>query len=255
MMRARLIVIAVLAAGCVQSNATRCDGLVCPADTTCAPAGEQRCVDTDLVAACRGKSDGDTCDVAGLPPGTCSLGMCQTSRCGDGRVTGAEECDGTDFDGRNCQTLGFYEKAGLGCTADCRYEASACVGRCGDGVKNGPELCDGGDMGTSTCFDAGYYAAPGLACTSSCTYDTAACRGGHCGDGIVNGLEQCDSRGAMTTSCAGLGYLSAMSGLTCSNNCTYTSNSCLCTGGTRCAAWTQRCDCPKTGGCGCVAAQ
>jgi hypothetical protein len=253
-MTARWLLIAVFAAGCVQSNSSRCDGLVCPSGTTCAPAGEHRCVDSDLVDACAGRAEGASCSVSGLPPGTCSLGMCQTSRCGDGRVTGAEECDGTDFDGRSCQTLGFYEKNGLACTSDCRYEASACVGRCGDGVKNGPELCDAADMGTSNCFDAGFYSAPGLACNSGCTFDTALCRGGRCGDGVINGLEQCDG-GVITATCGSLGYASAMSGLSCSSYCTFASTSCLCTGNTRCAAHTQRCDCPKTGGCGCVAMQ
>ncbi|MFN0245630.1 MAG: hypothetical protein ACKV2T_01895 [Kofleriaceae bacterium] len=249
-----LLVVIALAAGCVQSNSTRCGSLVCAEGTTCAPAGDERCFDTDLVEACHARNDGDTCNVAGLPSGTCERGVCQSSRCGDGRVTGAEECDANDFDGRTCQALGFYSRAGLACTADCRYDTTACVGRCGDGVKNGPELCDSADMGTSTCFDAGFYAAPGLACKPDCTFDVVACRGGRCGDGAINGLEQCDSAAALTQSCGSLGYLSAMSGLSCSTNCTYTSNSCLCTGATRCGAWTQRCDCPKTGGCGCVAA-
>jgi len=239
--------------GCVASNATQCSGLICPGGTTCAPSGE-RCVDSDLVDACRGADNGQNCNVPGLPPASCLGGICQASRCGDDRVTGAEECDGNDFDGRTCQTLGFYEKAGLRCGSDCRYDTSQCVGKCGDGVKNGPEQCDGADLHGATCFTAGFYAAPGLACKPDCTFDVRSCTGGRCGDGTINGLEQCDGQ-KFTTSCAKMGFLGVMSGLSCTSSCTFTAKSCSCAFGVRCAAKTQRCECTKTGGCGCVAAQ
>lgn len=249
--RLALILLAVFAfaAGCVQSNASRCGSLTCPGGTTCGPAGD-RCVDNDLVDACRGANDGDTCTVPGLPPAQCQGGVCQASRCGDGRVSGSEECDGVDFDGRTCQTLGFYEPTGLACTSECRYEMSACAGRCGDGVKNGPEKCDGGDLGNATCFDAGFYAAPGIACASDCSFDTSSCGGGSCGDGIVNGFEQCDLASLGIAGCAELGYLGALSNLACSRTCTYSPQSCQCATG-RCRPNVERCECGKFG-CGCV---
>jgi len=246
----------VLGSACVTSNASRCNNnnLVCPSGMTCSPSGEQ-CVDIDLVDACRGNDDGQSCNVPGLPPATCLAGICQASRCGDDRVTGAEECDGNALNARTCQTLGFYDKPGLQCTADCRYDASQCVGRCGDGIKNGREQCDGADLGGATCFTAGFYKAPGLACKADCTFDVQACSGGRCGDSLINGLEQCDSMNFNNKTCASLGFLGAMSGLSCSSRCTYTTQSCLCATGIRCKAKTQRCDCSKFGGCGCVAVQ
>jgi hypothetical protein len=105
----------------------------------------------------------------------------------------------------------------------------------------------------ATCFTAGYYAAPGLACKSDCTFETKACGGGHCGDGIINGLEQCDGTTFKAASCDTVGFHGATTGLKCSKNCRYTATSCQCTPTARCPVG-QRCDCPKTGGCGCVAA-
>lgn len=246
--------LAALAGGCVSSDGSQCsDDLVCPAGKMCAPAGGG-CIDSDLVLACSGKDDDEGCLVAGLPPAMCRGGVCQASRCGDGRVTGAEECDADLLMGQTCQTLGFYDEAGLTCGDDCRFDTSACVGRCGDGIKNGDEQCDGAELGGATCFTAGFYKAAGLACKADCSFETAACTGGRCGDGIVNGLEQCDGED-FNRSCATLGFTGAMSDLSCTSNCLFSNQSCLCYGGNRCRARMQRCDCPKLGGCGCVSAQ
>jgi hypothetical protein len=243
--------VAAMLAGCVHSEAQTCGDLVCPATMMCAPAGDH-CVDADLVVACRGGDDGKPCTVAGLPSATCKAGICQASRCGDGRVTGSEECDGAVFaGGKTCQSLGFYEKDGLRCTADCKLDTSRCVGRCGDGKKNGHEQCDGTDLGGATCFTAGFYAAPGLGCTKDCTFDTSRCGGGRCGDGVINGLEQCDGT-KLSTTCFKLGYPGVSTGLFCSAKCTFTAKSCLCGNGVRCKANKEKCVCAKTG-CDCVA--
>lgn len=256
--RAPIAIVVALAAalggaGCVQSAASRCGDLVCPTGMTCAPTGD-RCVGMDLVLACRGGDDGKACTVPGLPPATCLGGVCQASRCGDGRVTGAEACDGAVIGGgKTCQNLGYYRADGLRCTADCKLDTSGCAGRCGDGIKNGHEQCDGKDLGGATCFAAGYYAAPGLACKSDCTFDTAKCTGGRCGDGVINGLEQCDGS-KLSTSCFKLGYPGVSIGLFCSPSCTFTSRSCLCGNGVRCKAFKETCVCAKTG-CDCVPQQ
>jgi hypothetical protein len=238
--------------GCVASGASRCSNdLVCPTGMTCSPAGDQ-CVYDDLMVACRALGDGEVCSVAGMPPGKCLGGVCQASRCGDSRVTGVEECDGATMRNQTCQMLGYYESAGLGCTAECKFDTSQCVGRCGDGVKNGDEQCDGADLGDASCLTAGYHLPKGLACKPDCSFETAACGGGRCGDGVINGLEQCDGS-KFNKSCSGLGFNGAMSGMACTGNCLFSSRSCLCAPGQRCAARTQRCECTKFG-CGCVAA-
>jgi len=239
-------------AACVESHTSRCGKLTCPMGTSCGPSGNT-CVYDDLLEACRGHADGAACTVPGLPPNQCMSGVCQASRCGDGRVTGAEDCDGSSLGSKTCQSLGFYQSEGLACTSGCKFDTARCVGRCGDGIKNGPEQCDAADLGGATCFNAGYYAAPGLACKSDCTFDTVKCGGGRCGDGIINGLEQCDGNALKAADCTAAGFTGATTGLKCSKTCRYTVSSCLCTATSRCTATTQRCDCPKTGGCGCVA--
>ncbi|HEX3482240.1 MAG TPA: hypothetical protein VHT91_44800 [Kofleriaceae bacterium] len=244
-------------AACVQSHASRCGKLTCPMGMSCGPSGDV-CVYTDMLEACRSVADGAPCTVSGLAPNQCMNGVCQASRCGDGRITGAEQCDGALLGTNTCLSLGFYRAEGLTCTADCKFDTARCVGKCGDGIKNGPEQCDGSDLGGSTCFAAGFYAAPGLACKSDCTFDTATCGGGRCGDGVLNGLEQCDgtsmgSVGGKVADCGGIGFQGATTGLKCSKTCRYSATSCLCTATARCAPGTQRCECSKTGGCGCVA--
>ncbi len=46
--------------------------------------------------------------------------------CGDGKVNGDDECDGTKFAGRSCLTEGF-EAGEVSCSSDCRIVAAACV--------------------------------------------------------------------------------------------------------------------------------
>src|SRR4051812_36867655 len=248
-------------AACVQSHASRCGDVTCPMGTSCGPSGDT-CVFTDMIEACQGLTDGASCTVPGLTPNTCLKGVCQASRCGDGRITGAEECDGTDLGSASCLTKGFYQPEGLACGADCKLDTKRCVGTCGDGIKNGPEQCDRTDLGKATCFTAGFYKPAGLACKSDCTFDTAACGGGRCGDEIINGLELCDGATlpkigtgttAKTVDCPAIGFQGATTSLKCSKSCRYTATSCLCTPTHRCNAKNERCECSKTGGCGCVA--
>ena len=238
-------------AGCLASGNSHCSNdLTCPSGMSCHPSGEG-CVDSDLVVACRGGDDGKPCSVAGMPPASCLGGVCQASRCGDGRITGAEQCDGNLLKSQTCQTQGFYEPAGLRCGADCKFDTSACVGRCGDGIKNGMEQCDGKDLGGASCFAAGFYRARGLACKADCTFDIQSCTGGRCGDGAINGLEQCDGK-TFNRTCDSMGFAGVMSGLSCTAKCTFSSQSCLCSPGRRCKANKQHCECSKFGSCGCV---
>lgn len=54
--------------------------------------------------------------------------------CGDGVQSGTESCDGQDFAGRTCGSLGF-DSGNLLCTAMCRLDTSQCTGdeNCTDG--------------------------------------------------------------------------------------------------------------------------
>jgi cysteine-rich repeat protein len=88
-------------------------------------------------------------------------------RCGDGVMSGAEECDLGDLNAD-----GVYG----GCNTSCSYDSF-----CGDGNVNGPEECDLGKSNGSA------YGAKG-GCTLGCTNVH------YCGDGIVDSTqgEECD---------------------------------------------------------------
>jgi hypothetical protein len=84
---------------------------------------------------------------------------CISPVCGDGKVEGAEECDGSNL-GRFRTCTEAYQNALAGvltCGADCRYDTSACrFPVCGDGVIEGYEECEGSDLGQhagKTCVD------------------------------------------------------------------------------------------------------
>jgi hypothetical protein len=97
--------------------------------------------------------------------------------CGDGIIGGTEACDGTNLNGKTCQTQGFSAGT-LSCAPNtCALNTSACYSYyCGDGIKNtGSEQCDGADLGGKTCMSLGY-AQGTLSCTAStCLYNTAPC--------------------------------------------------------------------------------
>lgn len=234
--------VVVLAGGCVQSEATPCGDVICPAGRACSPADPPTCVDENLIAACDGRAEGEVCTVAGGRPGVCTAGLCLLGACGDGRINGDNQCDGADLGGATCLDFGSAEPDGLLCV-DCQFDPSECVSRCGDGIKNGLEGCDGTDFGDLTCLNLGFYAPDGLTCNAAgdeaCTVNPAGCQGGFCGDGTLNGFEVCDGA-AMADTCLSLGYVGPVAPLRCADGCQYDPSSCLC-GGFLCAVGTQQC--------------
>jgi cysteine-rich repeat protein len=85
----------------------------------------------------------------------CTFDTSQCCVCGNGRLEKSpaypcnETCDGTQLDGKTCQTITppYLEGGTLGCKSTCdEFDTSGCWW-CGDGDKEGPEECDGSDFG------------------------------------------------------------------------------------------------------------
>lgn len=167
-----------LVAGCVDSREVVCaDGSICPTALAC-DLVHHTCVAADQLTSCAMLVDGDECPIAAGGTGICDQGVCLAQICGDGLVTGAEDCEGeTDAD---CTALGFYDSKPLVCSARCQFDvtASACTGFCGDGVVNGPanaETCDGTPP-PGGCIEYGFEAGR-LACSAElCTPQFTSCR-------------------------------------------------------------------------------
>ena len=90
----------------------------------CQPACgvEQACIDGACVTTCINQDDCPGSDF-------CDAGFCRPSVCGDGKLTGLEQCD-----------LGFGNTDNGFCKPNCR------LGTCGDGfVLLGHETCDDGN--------------------------------------------------------------------------------------------------------------
>lgn len=88
-------------------------------------------------------------------------------RCGDGDISAVEECEGSNFLGATCKSLGFDE--GLLSCIDCKLVKTQCTKRCGNGVVDPGEDCDGA-LGVGVCTTFGYQA-----CTAACRRDTSHC--------------------------------------------------------------------------------
>ena len=171
---ARAGVVAFLAlAGCLEPSSITCaDGTVCAADLVCAPV--HGCASPERVAACAGVADGDACEVETVP-GVCNQGVCAALVCGDGLVTGNEQCDAMLDATTTCRDRGFYQGGTVGCAGDCSWDTASCSEFCGDHVlQSGEELCEIGVGPDGTCVSFGFDAGR-LGC-AGCGVDFAACR-------------------------------------------------------------------------------
>jgi hypothetical protein len=111
-------------AGCVEPALQRCGELLCSADSVC--INNSQCATAESIDACKGLGDGMACSTV-VFTGTCLDGACTAPRCGDGIVSGSEQCDGPVPSGVDCVTYGF-DTGVPACSALCGLEVvDSCV--------------------------------------------------------------------------------------------------------------------------------
>ncbi|MDA3863032.1 MAG: DUF4215 domain-containing protein, partial [Deltaproteobacteria bacterium] len=138
---------------------------------------------------------------------------CMTN-CGDSIQAGAEICDNTDLNGRDCTYYGYSAPAGLGCNASCTsYVTIGCSNSCGDGNKESGEQCDDGDNSNGDGCDSFCNVEDGWDCPGDPSVCTEIC-----GDTLVVGSEACDSGNLNGRTCTYYNY-SNPSGLQCNGTC------------------------------------
>ncbi len=168
----RCAVVFLALSGCLQASVVVCeDGRICAEGDVC---HEAECVSPDQLAACEDVAELEPCTVDEVEgAGRCHGGVCEPIACGDGILTGSEQCEVGIIPLPDCDEHDFYAQgAGLvGCNDDCEYDLTACAdsGYCGDGTVNGPEICDpDAAIVEGACVDLGYDAGR-LECTQFCT--------------------------------------------------------------------------------------
>ena len=93
--------------------------------------------------------------------------------CGDGFITGLEQCDGVKLGTSTCKTLG-YKGGTLKCDPKkCVFDTSGCH-HCGNKVLDAKEDCDGTLFKATSCKGLLYQGGT-LTCKSNCTYDKGGC--------------------------------------------------------------------------------
>ncbi len=105
------------------------------------------------------------------PQNNTGSGVRLATLCGDGFISGGEECDGTVPEGKTCASVGFASGK-LACR-QCHLDTSKCS-FCGNDAINAGEECDGADLGGRTCERLGFTGGT-LVCSDHCTVSTAAC--------------------------------------------------------------------------------
>lgn len=168
--------------------------------TTGAPTTEDPTTETTDPAT----TDNPTTDTSSstMPPESSSEDEGMGALCGDGIISGPEDCDcggfpcgADDLGGATCLEVkdplvpGPLTGGVLGCNmASCRFDTSACV-YCGDEEVNGNEECEEGEDILTSCSALGVGIAGPLTCDASCKIDTSACT--DCAFNVDFELENC----------------------------------------------------------------
>lgn len=147
--------------------------------------------------------------------------------CGNGKIDGYEQCDGSNLNGHTCKTHGFGGGE-LACTSACRFDMSACTPpppNCGNGEIDEGEQCDGTNLNSQSCETQGFDGGT-LGCTATCQFDTTGCTkiGPDCGNGEIDEGEQCDGVNLNEQTCVTKGFDGGT--LTCTATCQFDTSGC-----------------------------
>ncbi len=114
-----------------------------------------------------------------------------TAECGNGIRETGEACDGPDFGGFTCASIG-YASGTLSCEPSCLFDYGNCVANpvCGNGTLEINEECDNGAQNSDTVPEA---------CRTNC-------RRAYCGDDVVDTFEDCEGKNLSGETCESLGY-------------------------------------------------
>lgn len=138
------------------------------------------------------------------------------SICGDGLISGPEECDCAQgpctvegLGGNTCADVSDPANPAtltggtLGCNpASCRYVYDECTS-CGDGTLNGNETCEQDMPIAETCMSLGKGGVGDLACDAACQIDTAGCT--ECGGTFNFDAKNCPGGWEVDIAASGMG--------------------------------------------------
>jgi hypothetical protein len=160
------------------------------------------------------------------------------SSCGNGQIDSGEECDGSQFNNRTCETfLGVGSTGTLKCTGACKYDLTECHAPapqavCGNGVIEGNEVCDKNAFAPNAAPTCPTGTAPiPLVCKDDCSgiANTEFCESipANCGNGQLDGEEECDGSQLNNKTCEAFLGAGASGTLKCTGACKYDVTECV----------------------------
>lgn len=148
--------------------------------------------------------------------------------CGDGIISGMEQCDGANLNNTCTSSGGNYTGGTIRCDPrTCTLDYRQCTRAvCGDGRVEGNEACDGTNVRGATCWSG---TVGTVRCTPYCRLDESDCKPATCGNGRKDDGEDCDGQDFGGETCERLyGNNPDASGpLRCASNCRYDQSRCF----------------------------
>lgn len=140
-----------------QCDGTNFGGKTCASVNASTPQGSLKCTACQL-------------DASG-----CSTPPPATPVCGNGKVEGNEQCDGSDLGGKTCSSIG-YAGGTLGCDASCKFNTISCSFFCQTGNKDGYVYLSMNNGGSQTVTKPVCYRSNGgtWTATASCNNATVS---------------------------------------------------------------------------------